>query len=206
MTAIQTVHERYVAGRRAAVLSRRLAEVIPSGSSVLDVGCGDGCVSHLLGQLRPDLRVRGIEVMVRGQTAIPVDPYDGEHIPFADGEFDVVMLVDVLHHTADPLAVLHEARRAARQAIVIKDHLCDGWLARPTLSFMDRVGNCRHGVSLPYNYLRLGQWHDAFSQLGLRIDAWRTRLGLYPWPAKLVFERSLHFIARLVPMESNHAV
>ena len=121
-------------------------------------------------------------------------------------EFDVVMLVDVLHHAADPLVVLCEARRTAKQAIVIKDHLCDGWLARPTLSFMDRVGNCRHGVSLPYNYLCLSQWHDAFASLGLCVDAWSTRLDLYPWPAKLIFERSLHFITRLVPLERNHAV
>jgi SAM-dependent methyltransferase len=201
MTPLQTVHQHYVAGRRAKMLSRALVDVIPADASVLDVGCGDGCVSHLVNQQRPDLVLRGIDVIVRQQTAIPVDPYDGEHIPFDDRQFDVVMLIDVLHHTNDPLAVLREAARVAARAVVIKDHLCDGWLASPTLRFMDRVSNRRYGVSLPYNYFRLQQWHEAFDLLGLRVDDWRTRLDLYPWPAKLVFERSLHFMARLVRSE-----
>jgi SAM-dependent methyltransferase len=167
------------------------------------VGCGDGRLSRLLADRRPDLTLQGIEVLLRDQPAIPVVPYDGQRIPFGDASFDVVLLVDVLHHTPDPLAVLREARRVARRALVIKDHLCDGWLAWPTLRFMDQVGNRRFGVSLPYNYLRLEQWHAAFAALGLQIDQWSTDLKLYPWPARAVFERSLHFVARLVPEEAR---
>ena len=63
-----------------------------------------------------------------------------ERLPCADAGADVVLFVDVLHHTSDPLPLLAEARRVARQAIVIKDHLCDGWLADPTLRLMDWFG------------------------------------------------------------------
>jgi SAM-dependent methyltransferase len=153
----------------------------------------------LLLDRRPDLSLQGVDVLLRGRPAIPVVPYDGQQIPFDDACFDVVLLIDVLHHTRDPLAVLREAGRVTRGALVIKDHLCDGWFAGPTLRFMDQVGNRRFGVSLPYNYWRLGQWQAAFAELGLRIDTWSTDLGLYPWPARAVFERSLHFMARLIP-------
>jgi hypothetical protein len=62
---------------------------------------------------------------------------------------------------------------------------------------MDWVGNARHGVALPYNYWPRSKWLDAFNDLDLRLNVWKEDLGLYPWPANLVFERSLHFVARL---------
>jgi hypothetical protein len=94
---------------------------------------------------------------------------------------------------------LREALRVARHGVVIKDHLVEGPLAWPTLRFMDRVGNRRHGVALPHNYWTRSQWDGAFRELGLASSAWRGRLGLYPAPASLLFERSLHFLAYLRP-------
>ena len=38
---------------------------------------------------------------------------------------------------------------------------------------------------------------EAFQELGLTIAELRDSLGLYPFPASLFFERSLHFIAVL---------
>ena len=120
---------------------------------MLDVGCGDGLLAFLILEKRPDLDLRGIDVLVREQTHIPVDRFDGLAIPHADASFDVVMFVDVLHHTEDPMALLGEAVRVARKTIVVKDHTLNGFLAGPTLHFLDRVGNARHDVALPYNLL-----------------------------------------------------
>ena len=123
--------------------------------------------------------------------------FDGKTIPFDRGSFDVVLFVNVLHHTDDPAALLSEAVRVAGHSIVIKDHLLDGALARPTLTLMDWVGNARHGVSLPNNYWPERRWRETFGSLGLTISEWHTELGLYPKVADLVFGRSLHFVARL---------
>jgi SAM-dependent methyltransferase len=197
MELIDQIHGRYVHVRRSQRLARHFADLIPAGASVLDVGCGDGLLAGELQHQRPDLGVRGIDVLVRERTAIPVDPFDGQVIPHGDASFDVVMFVDVLHHTEDPTVLLREAARVAGRAIAIKDHTAEGLLAYPTLRFMDRVGNARHGVGLPHNYWREGRWRATFEDLGLRIEDWRTELGLYPWPMSWVFSRSLHFIARL---------
>ena len=43
----------------------------------------------------------------------------------------------------------------------------------------------------------MDQWQWAYAALELRVIENRTRLGLYPWPASLVFERGLHFMAVL---------
>jgi hypothetical protein len=41
----------------------------------------------------------------------------------------VVLFVDVLHHSKDPMILLREAVRMVRKAIVIKDHTLAGLLA-----------------------------------------------------------------------------
>ena len=84
---------------------------------------------------------------------------------------DVVLFVDVLHHTVDPMVLLREARRVMRRAIVIKDHSCDDFLAGPTLRFMDRIGNARHGAASPCNYWTSERWDRAIQDLGLRAAA-----------------------------------
>jgi SAM-dependent methyltransferase len=179
------------------VLSDSLAEIIPPNARVLDVGCGDGLLDYLIMQKRPDIDLHGNDVLVRDKTYIPVGRFDGQVIPYPNASFDVVMLVDVLHHTADPMILLREAARVADKALVIKDHTRNGFLAGPTLRFMDWLGNARHGVALPYNYWPQEKWFEAFATLGLTIGAWEKKLSLYPRPANWLFERSLHFIARL---------
>ena len=202
MSVIARVHGGYVAGRRVQVLAAHLAELLPLESSVLDVGCGDGSLAKLIRDRRPDVQMRGIDVLVRDRTAIPVEPFDGFHIPAADGAYDVVMFVDVLHHTDDPRVLLREARRVARRNILLKDHTRDGLLAGPTLRFMDGVGNARFGVALPYNYWTRAQWQAAFRELNVEVEVWQTRLGLYPAWANWLFGRSLHFIARTTAKSS----
>lgn len=200
MTLVGQAHAKLVFGRRVRVLAEMLAGQTPaSAQSLLDIGCGDGQIARMVGERCPNLTVTGIDILVRPQTHIPVQPFDGVTIPLADQSVDVAMFVDVLHHTPDPRVLLREARRVARQAILIKDHCRDGLLAGPTLRLMDWVGNAHHGVVLPYNYWSEAQWREAFAELNLAIDFWTQRVPLYPLPASWLFQRRLHFIARLVP-------
>jgi hypothetical protein len=154
-------------------------------------------VAHDLLEARPDLRISGIDVLVSPIARIPVTRFDGTTIPFPDRSFDIVTFIDVLHHTIDPMALLAEGRRVARRAIVIKDHCRDGLFANTTLRFMDWLGNARHGIALPYNYLPESEWRVGFRELALDIASWTGELHLYPWPFSTVFDRKLHFIARL---------
>jgi SAM-dependent methyltransferase len=197
------IHDGYVHNRRVRVLEEHLSGLIPDGATVLDVGCGDGLLAHRIQRRRPDLRLSGIDVLIREETPIPIHPFDGRTIPAADASVDVAMFADVLHHTEDPTILLREAARVARRAILIKDHARDGLLSGPTLRFMDYVGNAHHGVALPYNYWPRRRWDEAFRDLGWVVRAWKDDLRLYPKPADWIFGRSLHFIARLEPETSG---
>jgi SAM-dependent methyltransferase len=172
------LHGRLVFERRVRVLAKHLAALLPPNASVLDVGCGDGRVARAIMEQRPDVRIEGLDVLIRPRTFIPVTAFDGRQIPCADGHCDVVMFVDVLHHTHDPMVLLREARRVTRRGLLIKDH-------------------CRDGVALPYNYWPWTRWQSAWAELELHPANCLHRLNLYPPPASWCFDRLLHFIAWL---------
>ncbi len=195
-TVLGAVHNKLVFGRRVRVLADQLAPLIPAGARVLDIGCGDGTIDCLILQQRPDATIEGIDVLVRPSARISVRPFDGAQIPYPDSKFDLALFVDVLHHTPDPSVLLREAARVAK-SILLKDHFKEGFLAGPTLRFMDWIGNKPHGVVLPYNYWTKSRWNEAFATLGLRVSDIKTTIGLYPPPASWLFSRKLHFIALL---------
>ncbi|MGA9040163.1 MAG: class I SAM-dependent methyltransferase [Terriglobales bacterium] len=191
------MHDKLVLNRRVDILSGYFAQLIPKDTRVLDVGCGDGLISSILQSKRPDISIQGIDVLPREQAHIPVKIFDGAHIPFEEGSFDVVLFSDVLHHTGDPVVLQREARRVASQCVLIKDHYRKGLAATQRLRFMDWVGNARFDVALPYNYWTEAQWNTAWRQIGLRPEQLVSQLRLYPVPADWFFGAQLHFIARL---------
>lgn len=192
------LHGQLVHPRRVQVIAAHAARLVPRDVQVLDVGTGDGRIAAALAAARPDLRIEGLDVLVRPDAAIPVSGFDGRTIPKAARSVDVVTLFDVLHHADDPEALLAEAARVARRCVILKDHIANGWIARAILAFMDDVGNRRYGVALPHHYLSAGQWSSAIARLGLTRAQWEVGgLGLYPWPASVVFGARLHVLARL---------
>ena len=198
MNLVGRVHDGLVRSRRVRVLAALAARLVPHGARVLDIGTGDGQIAAALAANRPDVSIEGLDVMVRTSTAIPVTRFDGRTIPRAAATVDVVTLFDVLHHADDPAALLAEASRVTRGCVIIKDHVVGGWLSRAILTSMDEVGNRRHGVALPHNYLTARQWSDLAERLRLTPASWEVGgLGLYPWPASAIFGGRLHLLARL---------
>lgn len=65
MKPLQQLHTGLVHPRRVRVLAALIAPWLPQGGKVLDVGCGDGALSAAIAEMRPDLRLSGIDVLVR---------------------------------------------------------------------------------------------------------------------------------------------
>jgi SAM-dependent methyltransferase len=193
------LHEKVVFNRRVSVLGEALGALVEPGNDILDVGAGDGQIAKLVASQAPGTSVRGIDIMTRPTSHIPVDVFDGVTIPHPDNSFDVVSFVDVLHHTDDPRILLKEAARVARKAVILKDHFSQNGFDHLTLRFMDWVGNAPHGVVLPYNYGSRAEWEAWYAEAGLQIESLSTDIPLYPGPFSLLFGRGLHFVARLAP-------
>jgi SAM-dependent methyltransferase len=191
------VHAAMVFQRRVSRLASAIVPLIPPGSRILDIGCGDGSLAALVAEECPGASLEGLELVPRPRARIRVNAFDGRTVPLPDGSVDIVLLVDVLHHTEDPLVLLREAARVTRRALIIKDHRMGRMGATGTLRFMDWVGNRPHDVVLPYQYWAEDRWRAAWDELGLTVEHYQTELGLYPWPARWLFETGLHFLAKL---------
>jgi len=195
MSLLGKAHRILIYDRRIRRLSQLLSETIPRSCSVLDVGSGDGKLAWSLLQSRPDLRIEGADVLIRERTWQPVNSFDGVNLPYTESSFDAVMLVDVLHHTLDPLALLREAVRVSHRWLLVKDHILAGVAARLRLRVMDYAGNSDQKVALPYNYLSEERWAEFERILNVKLVLKTNHLGLYRWPIDYIFGSGLHFIA-----------
>lgn len=92
---------------------------IPPGLRILDLGCGDGYLMHLLSPQAAT--VTGIDPeptavqlasrMLHEHANCSVSGGSCYDLPFADGAFDVVVMADVIEHLTDDSACLREAAR-----------------------------------------------------------------------------------------------
>lgn len=166
--------------------------------SVLDIGAGDGSLGAALEVFRPCTRVFGLEVSVRAATrpGFRLARFDGRALPLADGTVDVALLSNVLHHAANPLALLLEARRVARRTIV-KDHLARGKIDRLKLTALDVLGNLRLGAQVSATYLAQDAWDGLFRALPRTHVAAHHGLAFRRGPLERIFENGLEVIFAL---------
>ena len=100
---------------------------------------------------------------------IPVMVYDGEKLPYANNHFDNALLLTVLHHTTDPVAVLKESARVAKQVVIIEDVYKN--VVQKYLTFgMDTLVNFGHS-KMTYQNRSLEEWKLIFKDLNLEIIA-----------------------------------
>ena len=101
-----------------------IVKLVPAGSSVLDLGCGDG---ELLHRLIASKQVRGrgvdieesmiIESISKGISVFQGDLDEGLR-DYATGSYEYVILNQTLQATHRPLLVLEEMLRVGKRAIV----------------------------------------------------------------------------------------
>ena len=101
-----------------------IARLVPHGSRVLDLGCGDG---QLLAYLRDQKQCSGYGVEIddhkvhaclqRGIQVLQLNLEEGLAI-FEDNSFDIVLQIDTLQHLRNAETMLRETARVGRSAVV----------------------------------------------------------------------------------------
>ena len=96
--------------------------------SVLDVGCGEGVLTHEWAQRLDDGRIVGIDLDdaklraewdKRPRSNLEYRCEEATRLSFGDGEFDMASAIEVLEHVPDPEATVAEMARVASRHLLV---------------------------------------------------------------------------------------
>ena len=94
---------------------------------VLEVGAGDGSILHFLNEWNFGKELYALEIADTGVSLIKsrnlsrlkeVQGFDGYKIPYADNEFDLVILAHVLEHVEHERILIRELKRVAKNLVI----------------------------------------------------------------------------------------
>jgi SAM-dependent methyltransferase len=177
--------DRYARAAAAKDWSRLVDLCRPSTSDrALDVGAGPGMFSAALAPhvARAVALDPSAALLAHAPDAVERAVGTGEDIPFPDGSFDLVTVVNTLHHVDDMRATLAEMVRvlAPGGRIVVQDYLADDDpAAAARWETVERLRDPDHR-RLP----RRGEVAAALVPHGLAVDEereWRAAWDLEPW-------------------------
>ncbi|MGH6719994.1 MAG: methionine biosynthesis protein MetW [Alphaproteobacteria bacterium] len=123
---------------------RHVADLVPQGARVLDIGCGDGQLLETLWREKGvdgrgvELSMAGVNACVTRGLSVIQGNADTDLADYPDASFDVVVLSQTLQAVGRPRRVLEQMLRIGRRAIVSFPNF-GHWSARVELALRGRV-------------------------------------------------------------------
>lgn len=155
---------------RAAILGRLIAGYLPDGAKVLDIGCGNMLLAKDLVR-RKKITVQGVDVLDMNLTSLPHQIFDGRRLPFPDKSFDFSLLIGVLHHAPNQDALLYEAKRVTKNAIVVFEDIYDSAWQKSWVKVRDVLGNIVEEPKMNFalNFHSSQEWIEIFKSHKLQV-------------------------------------
>ena len=193
--------------RDQAHIERFVRMIDPAADArVLEVATGPGYIAMALARVAREavgvdlteapLQIAERNKSERGLTNVSFRVADAENLPFADGEFDVVVCRFAVHHFENPRSVLGEMARVCRTGgtVAVEDMVASEHLARAEFhNRFERLRDTSHTRALPMSeLLRMladcGFEVERFESLGLKnpVEKWLSASFTPPERAKEV--------------------
>jgi ubiquinone/menaquinone biosynthesis C-methylase UbiE len=85
--------------------------------NTLDVGAGDGLITHVLGITGIDNEPKAVELSKKREASVELG--DAHKTNFKDNEFESALLADALEHLEQPVTALREMKRIVRKYLYV---------------------------------------------------------------------------------------
>lgn len=143
-----------------------IAPYLKRMDKVLDIGAGTCNLCNMFN--KKGFKTTALDVvdlsLIKGVKPVL---FNGRTMPFKNKEFDVALMVTVLHHIKDQKSVLLEAKRVAKKVIVIED-IYRSQLERYMVLAWDSLVNFEF-IGHPHTNRDDKDWKNYFEELGYRI-------------------------------------
>jgi 2-polyprenyl-3-methyl-5-hydroxy-6-metoxy-1,4-benzoquinol methylase len=118
--------QRWLLGRFHATIATLVADLLPNGGTVLDVGCGEGFVARALAARFPALTIIGLDgsrPALQFAATLAADlrlaQADVRWLSVASSSVDLALCLEVLEHLTAPDLTLRELGRVSRGPVIL---------------------------------------------------------------------------------------
>jgi ubiquinone/menaquinone biosynthesis C-methylase UbiE len=145
---------------------KKIKRYLDKKDKILDIGSGSCIVDEILKKEGYDITPIDIKNLSFAENVKPIIWNDGE-MPFEENEFNISLILTVLHHAPVPENVLKEAKRVSKIIIIIED-IYTNIFDKRIAYFFDSLFNLEF-INHPHTNKDDKAWKKTFNDMGLKL-------------------------------------
>ena len=163
---------------------------------VLDFGCGSMEISKKLQYKKYIKQIVGSDIFKHKFVSKKMMYLDNQKLFKSNKKFDVIFVVDVLHHIG-----IENAHKIIKKLykhsdkIIIKDHYEHGFFSRSLLRFVDFYANYGYGVNIPKKYFNKNSWSNTITKSKSKVLFHKENFQQHDGLFNIILNKKHHFVS-----------
>lgn len=168
---------------RSRMVIKAIAPFISNSSKVLDIGCGNGVISHEV-QKFFNCKLIGTDILEYSEKNIIFKKMlKDDKLDFNNNEFDIGLFIEVLHHMPfeTQLKLIKDALRICPKVLIFEVE--STLLAKGADYLVNQLHN--REMNIPFTFRKKNEWLRLFEENNIRCESYgvtKPHLLRFFWP------------------------